>query len=42
MESFKDIIQKGTTQDVLNFCKEKNILNPKIFKFEDIYWLLQD
>lgn len=41
MENFQDILQKGSVQDIIKFCESKNILNPEIFKFESIYWMLQ-
>ena len=42
MESFHDLLIKGNKTLILQFLREKNILNPEIFKFNDIYWLLQD
>ncbi|KRW99096.1 hypothetical protein PPERSA_07349 [Pseudocohnilembus persalinus] len=40
METFTDIIKNGKQEDILQFIKEKNILNNKLFKFSDIYWLV--
>lgn len=33
---------KGTKEDILKFAETKNIMNPKIFNFNDIYYLLKD
>lgn len=33
---------KGTKEDILKFIETKNIQNPKIFSFTDIYYLLKD
>jgi len=32
----------GSKEDILNFIATKNLLNEKIFKFKDIYYLLKD
>jgi hypothetical protein len=37
-----EILSKGSKADILNFVATKNIQNPKIFSFNDIYYLLKD
>ena len=42
LETIDQILAQGSKDDVLNFVSQKNILNKKIFKFQDIYYLLKD
>ena len=42
LETIDEILTKGSKEDILNFVKTKNILNDKIFRFDDIYYLLKD
>lgn len=37
-----EILSKGSKSDILNFVNTKNISNPNIFNFNDIYYLLKD
>ena len=37
-----EILSKGSKEDIKNFVATKNILNPNIFRFTDIYYLLKD
>jgi hypothetical protein len=37
-----EILSKGSKEDIKNFVATKNILNPNIFRFSDIYYLLKD
>jgi hypothetical protein len=37
-----EILSKGSKEDILNFISIKNIMNPNIFRFSDIYYLLKD
>lgn len=41
METFADILQNGNKQDILDFIKNKNIYDDRIFQFSDIYWLFK-
>lgn len=40
LETFYDILNNGTQDDIINFMDKKNIQNPKLFKISDIYYLL--
>lgn len=42
LETFRDILMNGKEEDILAFVREKNILNPEIFRWEDILWKLRD
>ena len=42
LETMDEILTKGSKADILNFIQTKNIQNPKIFNFSDIYYLLPD
>lgn len=42
LKNIKDILAQGSKQDILKFMEKENITNPKIFNFNDIYWLLRD
>lgn len=42
LETMDEILSKGSKEDILNFVATKNILNPNIFRFGDIYYLLKD
>lgn len=42
LKSINDILTQGSKEDVLAFMRRENIGNPKLFAFEDIYWLLRD
>ncbi len=42
LKTISDILEKGTKKDILEFMAGKNILNPQIFTFYDIYYLLKD
>lgn len=42
LTTISDILEKGTKKDILEFVSTKNILNPQIFNFFDIYYLLKD
>lgn len=42
LETMNDILQKGSKEDILNFVATKNILNPNIFSFNEVYYLLKD
>jgi hypothetical protein len=42
LKNIKDILAQGSKEDILNFMRKENITNPKIFNFNDIYWLLRD
>jgi len=35
-----DIIASGNLEAIISFLKEKNLLNRNLFKYSDIYWLL--
>ena len=41
-ETLDEILTKGSKDDILTFIETKNIFNYKIFKFSDIYHLLND
>lgn len=41
-DTLVDILSTGDFDDILNFIREKNILNPQIFQFSQIYWLLKN
>ena len=41
-ETLTDVLSTGSTQDVLEFVSSRNLLNPAIFNFGDIYWLLRN
>lgn len=41
LETINDILSMGNTKDILDFIQTKNILNPQIFQFSNIYWLLK-
>lgn len=41
LESFQDILNNGTTEDILSFMEKKNIRNNKIFQIQQIYWYVQ-
>jgi hypothetical protein len=40
LETFYDYLRKGEIKDIINFMREKNLKNSKIFRFTDIYWLI--
>lgn len=40
--SINEILGFGGKADILNFMKTENILNPHLFEFKRIYWLLPD
>lgn len=42
LESISDILSGGNVDDVLTFLRTKNILNPSVFQFESIGWLLSN
>lgn len=42
MDTLDQILTKGSKDDILNFIETKNILNSKIFNFEEIYHLCKD
>jgi hypothetical protein len=42
LKTMKDILSGGKTEDILQFMRTQNILDQKFFKFQDIYWLLND
>ena len=42
MDTLDQILTKGSKDDILNFIETKNILNGKIFNFEEIYHLCKD
>ena len=42
MDSIKEVLLQGSKQDILFFLKNKNILDEKIFKMNQIYHLLND
>jgi hypothetical protein len=42
LKTMKDILSGGKTEDILQFMKTQNILDSNVFKFQDIYWLLND
>lgn len=42
LETLNQVLMKGTKEDILKFAETKNIMNPKIFNFNDIYYLLKD
>ncbi len=42
LDTINDILTKGTKNDILEFVKNKNILNNEIFTFDQIYYLLRD
>lgn len=42
MESLQDILNYGTKDMIINFMKEKNLHNPRVFKSSSILWMLQE
>lgn len=42
MESLQDILNYGTKDMIVNFMKEKNLHNQRIFKSSSILWMLQE
>ena len=42
VNNLQSILTSGTLKDVLNFVKEKNIFDRKIFNFDAIRWMLKD
>lgn len=42
VNNLQSILTSGTLKDVLNFVKEKNIFDRKIFNFDAIMWMLKD
>jgi hypothetical protein len=42
LKTMSDVLEKGTKKDILDFVASKNILNPQLFAFEDILYLLKD
>ena len=42
LKNIEDILAQGSKDDILNFMRQHNITNPKIFPFDNIYWLLRD
>jgi hypothetical protein len=40
LETFYDILNNGSQDDIINFMDKKNIQNPKLFLISDIYWLI--
>ena len=41
MDTISDILSTGNISKILKFMESKNILNPQLFNFNDIYWLLK-
>ena len=42
LNTMQDILASGNLNDIVQFIEHKNILNPNIFSFRDIYWLLNN
>ncbi len=42
LETIRDILAMGNIDDIIRFTESKNILNPAIFNFNEIYWLLKN
>ncbi|KRX08037.1 hypothetical protein PPERSA_06215 [Pseudocohnilembus persalinus] len=42
LDTINQILTKGDKEDILKFIEQKNILNPQLFNFSDIYHLLSD
>lgn len=42
LETIDEILSKGSKEDILNFIATKPLLNNKIFRFSDIYYILKD
>lgn len=41
-KTIKDVLLSGNINDILEFIKSKNLLNEKVFTFNQIYWLLKN
>lgn len=41
-DTIVDILSTGSVEDIIEFVRTKNILNAKIFQFNQIYWLLKN
>mgnify|MGYP000252278165 FL=1 len=42
LKTMKDILSVGKTEDILDFMRTQNIVDPNVFNFSDIHWLLRD
>jgi len=42
LESFTAILSQGSEADIINFVKTRNLLDPAVFRFNDIWWLLKN
>jgi len=40
-ENFNSVLSSGSEADILEFIRRKDINNPEVFKWKDIYWLLR-
>ena len=38
----QNVLSNGSIEDIIEFIKSKNILNEKIFRFDQVYWLLKN
>ena len=42
LKTISDVLSNGKIDDIIEFINSKNLLNPKIFRFDQIYWLLKN
>jgi hypothetical protein len=42
MDTFNDVINNGSENDILQFLREKNLLNRNLFEFDKIYHLMKN
>ena len=40
LKTISEVLENGNIDDIIGFIKSKNILNRKIFRFDQVYWLL--
>jgi hypothetical protein len=42
LKTMSDVLSNGSMDDIIDFIRSKNLLNPNIFSFAQVYWLLKN